>query len=83
MKPTAYLVNTARGGVIDQAALSEALAEGRLAGAGLDVFEPEPLPAGDPLLQAPNVVFSAHALNWTRELDAELGRRTSRLWLPS
>jgi D-3-phosphoglycerate dehydrogenase len=74
MKSTAYLVNTARGGVVDQAALGEALAEGRIAGAGLDVFEPEPLPAGDPLLQAPNVVLSAHALNWTRELDADLGR---------
>ena len=74
MKPTAYLVNTARGGVIDQAALAQALAERRIAGAGLDVFEPEPLPAGDPLLESPNVLFSAHALNWTRELDADLGR---------
>jgi phosphoglycerate dehydrogenase-like enzyme len=74
MKPTAYLVNTARGGVVDQAALAEALTEHRIAGAGLDVFEPEPLPASDPLLQAPNVTFSAHALNWTRELDSDLGR---------
>lgn len=74
MKPTAFLVNTARGGVIDQEALAQALAEGRIAGAGLDVFEPEPLPVGDPLLHSPNVIFSAHALNWNRELDADLGR---------
>jgi phosphoglycerate dehydrogenase-like enzyme len=73
MKPTAFLVNTARGGVIDQAALVRALIGHAIAGAGLDVFEPEPLPADDLLLQSPNVLFSAHALNWTRELDAELG----------
>src|SRR3954469_15633173 len=56
MKPTAYFVNTSRGGTVDQAALTRALQEGQLAGAGLDVPDPEPLPADDPLLQAPNLV---------------------------
>lgn len=74
MKRSAYLINTARGGIVDQRALTDALVNGRIAGAGLDVFEPEPLPADDPLLRLDNVIFSGHALNWTRELDLELGR---------
>ncbi|MCH7621601.1 MAG: phosphoglycerate dehydrogenase [Chloroflexi bacterium] len=61
MKPTAILVNTARGGVVDQDALLEVLREGRIAGAGLDVFETEPLPAGHPLTELDNVVLSPHA----------------------
>ena len=61
MKPTAILVNTARGGVVDQNALLEVLREGRIAGAGLDVFETEPLPAGHPLTELDNVVLSPHA----------------------
>ena len=60
MKDTAYLINTARGGVVDQVALREALVNGEIAGAGLDVTEPEPLPADDPLLSAPNLLVVPH-----------------------
>jgi glyoxylate reductase len=60
MKTTAYLVNTARGGVVDQVALREALVNGEIAGAGLDVTDPEPLPADDPLLSAPNLLVVPH-----------------------
>lgn len=59
-KPSALLVNVGRGGLVDQAALREALAEGRIAGAGLDVTDPEPLPADDPLWSAPNLIISPH-----------------------
>jgi len=60
MKKTAYLINTARGGVVDQEALREALVAGEIAGAGLDVTTPEPLPADDPLLTAPNLLVVPH-----------------------
>lgn len=60
MKPTAILVNTARGGVIDQAALIEALARGTIAGAGLDVTDPEPLPGDHPLVREPRAVVLPH-----------------------
>jgi phosphoglycerate dehydrogenase-like enzyme len=60
MKPTAYIVNTSRGPVIDEAALVEALRGKRIAGAGLDTFDEEPLPAGHPLLSLPNVVLTPH-----------------------
>jgi glyoxylate reductase len=75
MKPTAYLVNTARGPVVDQAALRRALAEGWIAGAGLDVTDPEPLPPDDPLLEAPNLVVLPHigsATHATRAAMANL-----------
>ena len=61
MKPTAILVNTARGAVVDQDALLEALERRAIAGAGLDVFEAEPLPAGHPFTKLDNVVLSPHA----------------------
>jgi len=60
MKPTAFLVNTSRGPLVDQDALLRALAEGRIAGAGLDVYDEEPLPAGHPLRSAPRTVLTPH-----------------------
>ena len=60
MKPSAYLINVARGGVVDEDALARALAEGWVAGAALDVFRQEPLPASSPLVGSPNLILSPH-----------------------
>lgn len=60
MKPTAYIVNTSRGPLIDQPALIAALKEGRIAGAGIDVFDTEPLPPDHPILAAPNTMLTPH-----------------------
>lgn len=75
MKPTALLVNTARGGLIDQAALVRALAEGWIAGAALDVTDPEPLPGGDPLLGAPNLLLLPHIGSATRAARTAMAER--------
>lgn len=72
MKPTALLINTARGGIVDQVALRAALADGTIAGAGLDVTEPEPLPADDPLLDAPNLLVLPHVGSATRQTRARM-----------
>ena len=75
MQKTAYLINTARGEIVDQEALREALESGAIAGAGLDVTTPEPLPADHPLLDAPNLTVLPHigsASHGTREAMARL-----------
>jgi glyoxylate reductase len=72
MKPTALLVNTARGGVVDQDALREALMAGTIAGAALDVTDPEPLPADHPLLDAPNLLVVPHVGSATVRTRAKM-----------
>lgn len=72
MRPTAFLINTSRGAVIDQDALAQALHEGWLAGAGLDVFDPERLPADHPLLHAPNLIAAPHVAFYSEESIIEL-----------
>jgi len=67
MKPSAIFINTARGRIVEEKDLVEALRSGRIAGAGLDVFETEPLPANSPLRLLPNVVLTPHAAGITRE----------------
>jgi len=76
MKSTAYLVNTARGGIIDEKALHTALTSGKLAGAGLDVFETEPVPADNPLLKLPNVITAPHMAGGPKESVERMGVTT-------
>jgi len=77
VKPTLVLVNTARGGLIDEAALVEALAEGRLLAAGLDVYESEPLRHDSPLRSLDNVVLTDHAAWYSEEAIADLQRKAA------
>ena len=65
MKPTAVLINTSRGPVVDEKALAEALAAGKIAGAAMDVFETEPLPMDSPLRSMPNVLIAPHNSNFS------------------
>ena len=78
MKPTAFFINTARGAIVREADLVRALQEGWIRGAGLDVFEQEPLPAGHPLTKLPNVVLAPHALAWTHGLVRDNGLEACR-----
>ncbi len=73
MKPTAYLINTARGPIVDQKALTKVLQERGIAGAGLDVLEQEPPDADDPILKLDNVILAPHALCWTDQCFAGNG----------
>lgn len=72
MKPTAYLINMARGPIVDQAALYQALVDKTIAGAALDVFEQEPPPADEPILELDNVIFTPHLSSWSAESFVQL-----------
>jgi phosphoglycerate dehydrogenase-like enzyme len=74
MKPDAVIINTARGPIIDEAALIDALQSGRIRGAALDVFEKEPLSADSPLIGMDNVILSSHSIAWSEELFRDMGR---------
>jgi D-3-phosphoglycerate dehydrogenase len=78
MKPTAYLINTARGGIVVESALYDALVSGKLAGAGLDVFEQEPPPSGHSLFGLPNVIMAPHVAGVTREAVDRMSEQTAR-----
>jgi D-3-phosphoglycerate dehydrogenase / 2-oxoglutarate reductase len=78
MKPTAHLINTARGALVDQEALQAALAEGRIAGAGLDTFVPEPLPAGHPLLESERALLTPHVAFYSEESVHDVRVRAAR-----
>ena len=79
MKPGACIVNTARGGVLDEAAMARALASGRLGAAALDVFEDEPLPAHSRLAGIPNLYLTPHVAGLTEEANARTGELVARL----
>jgi D-3-phosphoglycerate dehydrogenase len=77
MKKRAVVINASRGGVIDESALAKALVEGKLAGAALDVYEREPLPADSPLREAPNLVLTPHLGASTKEAQISVAREVA------
>ena len=77
MKPTAFLINTSRGGIVDEQALAVALKEGRLGGAALDVLSTEPPSPDHPLRQAPNIILTPHLAFYSRESVIELQTKTA------
>lgn len=81
MKPTAYFINTARGGTYDEAALLEALDAGRIVGAGVDVFLQEPPPKGHPLLLHEAVIATPHSAGMTNESMRDMARYAAEQWL--
>jgi D-3-phosphoglycerate dehydrogenase len=91
MKPGAYLVNTARGPIVDEAALVDALTSGRLGGAALDVMEIEPLPASSPLVSLNNTILTPHLASFSREASAQLYQMSAEIaagllqnrWVPT
>ena len=78
MKPAAYLINTARGGIVNEAALYDALVKGKIAGAGIDVFEKEPPPTDNPLFKLQNVITAPHVAGVTREALDRMGLQTAK-----
>ena len=78
MKSSAYLINVSRGGIIDEAALAEALNVGEIAGAGIDVTEKEPLPADSPLRGAKNILLTPHMAWYSEEASSDLKTKTAK-----
>lgn len=74
MRPDAYLINTARGGIVDEAALYDVLREGKIAGAAIDCFTVEPLNSPPPFAELDNVLLAPHCIAWTDELFRDIGR---------